>query len=568
MAQADGRVDAGVRPPAPLAPHRCPCLALVRVSQRNRVAPKLTALPVASPSLLSLSSVPRAIPRPPARPRPSRGLTPLSLPAGWTIPIAVLVVISFPPLFGHEIVAVLVGIIWVRPSPRPSRPIPSLPLTPPSPPRKTQHQGLWIGFGIVAAGTFLGEMANFFTFKYWFRAHAERLEEKDVAYACLAQAVRDGGFWVRPAGLDPSLALRLLLLSEPPTRAAARTRRPPERDPGPLHDGRLLDVRHELARLCARRHPVAAQAAHHGSVSPVPHAFPLAAVSRADALFAGPRKVYLGVALEATDASARDKAIQTSVLVITTLVTIGAAWWIWAKMKAARPAVVRGRRRRAKELRRRVGEGEGEEEERERLKGVGAAQGDGGARASVDSLGVPRQAERVRTDLSPFPRSRSALTLPRTLVRSLKTPQTPRPSTDSYAFAERRPQHPAGPNARAHAPPAPAAGYYSDPYRVQPTRSPRPPAPPAPRATDDDVGPSHHPQTHGHALEPSAASSASFHSAHTTAPLAPPLPPFLPPTTLESSNSAVAPSYRSTARSFEEALTVDDGRAKGDAGRR
>jgi uncharacterized membrane protein YdjX (TVP38/TMEM64 family) len=36
-------------------------------------------------------------------------------------------------LFGHEIIAVLCGLVW----------------------------GLWIGFGIVAAGTFLGEVGNF-----------------------------------------------------------------------------------------------------------------------------------------------------------------------------------------------------------------------------------------------------------------------------------------------------------------------------------------------------------------------------------------------------------------------
>lgn len=52
---------------------------------------------------------------------------------GWVIPIVVLFVISFPPLFGHEIVAVLCGLVW----------------------------GLWIGFGIVAAGTLLGEIGNF-----------------------------------------------------------------------------------------------------------------------------------------------------------------------------------------------------------------------------------------------------------------------------------------------------------------------------------------------------------------------------------------------------------------------
>jgi uncharacterized membrane protein YdjX (TVP38/TMEM64 family) len=51
------------------------------------------------------------------------------LPAGWLIPIAILFVISFPPLFGHEIIALLCGVVY----------------------------GLWIGFAIVAAGTFVGE---------------------------------------------------------------------------------------------------------------------------------------------------------------------------------------------------------------------------------------------------------------------------------------------------------------------------------------------------------------------------------------------------------------------------
>lgn len=54
-----------------------------------------------------------------------------NLPAGWVIPIAVMFIISFPPLFGHEIVAILCGVVW----------------------------GLWVGFGIVAAGTMLGEVS-------------------------------------------------------------------------------------------------------------------------------------------------------------------------------------------------------------------------------------------------------------------------------------------------------------------------------------------------------------------------------------------------------------------------
>lgn len=51
------------------------------------------------------------------------------IPAGWLIFVAVLFVISFPPLFGHELVALLAGVVY----------------------------GLWIGFAVVAAGTFIGE---------------------------------------------------------------------------------------------------------------------------------------------------------------------------------------------------------------------------------------------------------------------------------------------------------------------------------------------------------------------------------------------------------------------------
>lgn len=51
------------------------------------------------------------------------------IPAGWLIFVAILFIISFPPLFGHELVALLAGVVY----------------------------GLWIGFGVVAAGTFIGE---------------------------------------------------------------------------------------------------------------------------------------------------------------------------------------------------------------------------------------------------------------------------------------------------------------------------------------------------------------------------------------------------------------------------
>ncbi|KAF9524228.1 snare associated Golgi protein-domain-containing protein [Crepidotus variabilis] len=103
-----------------------------------------------------------------------RGLEPAAVwlrdgsKVGWLVPIAILIIISFPPLFGHEIVAALCGLVW----------------------------GTWIGFGIVAAGTFFGEVANFYAFRYMCRSRAEKIEKKKIFYASLARVVRDGGFWI------------------------------------------------------------------------------------------------------------------------------------------------------------------------------------------------------------------------------------------------------------------------------------------------------------------------------------------------------------------------------------
>jgi len=52
---------------------------------------------------------------------------------GWVIPVAILFVVSFPPLFGAEVVIILCGVVY----------------------------GLWIGFAIVSLGTLLGELGNF-----------------------------------------------------------------------------------------------------------------------------------------------------------------------------------------------------------------------------------------------------------------------------------------------------------------------------------------------------------------------------------------------------------------------
>jgi len=90
------------------------------------------------------------------------------LPAGFLIPVAILIAISFPPLFGHEIIALLCGVVY----------------------------GLWIGFAIVAAGTFFGEVGTWFAFKYALRKKAEKLEKTNLNYGALARVTRDGGFGI------------------------------------------------------------------------------------------------------------------------------------------------------------------------------------------------------------------------------------------------------------------------------------------------------------------------------------------------------------------------------------
>ncbi|GAA5863959.1 hypothetical protein JCM3774_004433 [Rhodotorula dairenensis] len=92
----------------------------------------------------------------------------VKFPASWVIPIVVLIVLSFPPLGGHEIVLLVVGLIW----------------------------GVWIGFAIACAGTFLGEVACYYVFRYFLTDHAAKIERKNVFYACVARMMRHGSLWI------------------------------------------------------------------------------------------------------------------------------------------------------------------------------------------------------------------------------------------------------------------------------------------------------------------------------------------------------------------------------------
>ncbi|KAF8804024.1 hypothetical protein BYT27DRAFT_7108525 [Phlegmacium glaucopus] len=198
------------------------------------------------------------------------------LKAGWLVPIGILFVISFPPLFGHEIVAVLCGLVW----------------------------GLWIGFAIVAAGTFLGEVGNFYAFKYCCRSRGEKLEKTKIWYACLAKVVRDGGFKI-------ALIARLSAIPGHFTTAVFST--------------------------CGMGIIV----------------FSFAAILSMPKQFI---TVYLGVILEQSNTGVQDtksRIISDVVIALTLIITIVAMWYILHQMNKVKPQVIYEKRkaRQAKLLR-------------------------------------------------------------------------------------------------------------------------------------------------------------------------------------------------------------------------
>ncbi|CCO34118.1 Golgi apparatus membrane protein TVP38 [Rhizoctonia solani AG-1 IB] len=241
---------------------------------------------------------------------------------GWLVPIVVLFIISFPPLFGHEIVAVLCGLVW----------------------------GLWIGFAIVCAGTLLGEIGNFYAFRYCLRGRAIKMERKNPSYACLARVVRDGGFLV-------AFVVRLSAIPGHFTTAVFST--------------------------CGMGIWI----------------FTLAAFLSLPKQFI---TVYLGVILEQSadgTRSTQDTIISNAVLIVTFLITVVAAWWIWREMGRVRLEVLRERRAERKAKLAEAGVVEME------LKKLDRASDESSARMSHAELhAAPSMAELVGND--PFnPRS-------------------------------------------------------------------------------------------------------------------------------------------------------------------
>ncbi|WFD33259.1 hypothetical protein MCUN1_000072 [Malassezia cuniculi] len=179
---------------------------------------------------------------------------------GWVIPVAVLFVLSFPPLFGAEIIAVLCGIVY----------------------------GVWIGFGIVALGTLLGEIGNYYLFKYTLQKLARKTERKSMTYAALASIIRNGGFRIL-------LALRLSAM------------------PG-----------HIITAVCAT----------------VGVGFWLFVITAVLSLPKYLGVVYFGVAIRSSDdKSSGSRVVQLVVIIAIAVITMVIALYIWRKMDKVKPAV-------------------------------------------------------------------------------------------------------------------------------------------------------------------------------------------------------------------------------------
>nr|XP_031864335.1 uncharacterized protein CI109_000248 [Kwoniella shandongensis]KAA5531407.1 hypothetical protein CI109_000248 [Kwoniella shandongensis] len=180
--------------------------------------------------------------------------------AGFCIPAAILFVLSFPPLFGNEIVMVLVGLVW----------------------------GLGKGFAIVAVGIGFGEFAVFLMFKYLCHARAERMTRKSLNYACLSEAVREGGF----------LMAWVVRLSVIPTHYTTAI----------LAVCGLKTWQFVLALILS---------------------LPKQLIS-----------VYVGVVLGQTNASTNSHVVSDCVFAACALITVGALWFIYKRMTKVRKSVL------------------------------------------------------------------------------------------------------------------------------------------------------------------------------------------------------------------------------------
>lgn len=84
----------------------------------------------------------------------------------WLIPVGILIVLSIPPLAGHEVVALVVGLVYP----------------------------LGVAIAIVCLGTLLGEALCFVAFKYGFRDWVDRRRERSDQWEATGRVCEQGSW--------------------------------------------------------------------------------------------------------------------------------------------------------------------------------------------------------------------------------------------------------------------------------------------------------------------------------------------------------------------------------------
>ncbi|ORY76691.1 hypothetical protein BCR37DRAFT_415468 [Protomyces lactucae-debilis] len=86
-------------------------------------------------------------------------------PGGFLLPSCLLIVVSFPPLFGTEFISILTGFVYGN-----------------------------LGFLIVLVATTIGDSLLFLSFRYAFRSKLAAFKEQYQNYAIFVSVIEEGGF--------------------------------------------------------------------------------------------------------------------------------------------------------------------------------------------------------------------------------------------------------------------------------------------------------------------------------------------------------------------------------------
>lgn len=88
-------------------------------------------------------------------------------PGGFLVPSFLLILVSIPPLFGHELISFLTGFVYGN-----------------------------IGFLIVVISTTLGESLLFLSFRHLFTSRVSRFRDKYKDYDIFVRVIEEGGYYM------------------------------------------------------------------------------------------------------------------------------------------------------------------------------------------------------------------------------------------------------------------------------------------------------------------------------------------------------------------------------------